>query len=189
MGTFNNFPGNPAASQKVGGDGAGNLYVAGWAPMWNFFASGLYASWLVKYDATGAQAWAHEDLGEYEPPGFIVTKGLSFDAVGNVYVTANGGLPGETAKFSPIGEQVWYYAGVPLPGVVAMAVDGSGNVYLTASTFYEVKWDPAGDWSTNLAVIDPGLVASSAIALDAATNIYLCASTPQPPAPAPNGRR
>jgi hypothetical protein len=189
LGTFNSHPGNPAASQKVGIDGAGNLYAAGWAPMEFFLPSYRYASWLVKYDATGAQAWAHEDLSEDEAPG-TVTKGLSFDLAGSVYVTANGGLPGETAKFSPSGEQVWYTDGlVPLPGVSAMAVDGSGNVYLTASAFFEVKWDSAGvlgaglfDWFTNLADIDPGLAASSGIALDAATNIYLCGSHTAGPA-------
>ncbi|HXP61978.1 MAG TPA: SBBP repeat-containing protein [Dongiaceae bacterium] len=183
LGTFNSHPGNPAASQKVGVDGAGSLYVAGWAPMLYFHPSDLYAEWLVKYDATGAQAWAHEDLSEYECPGCTVAKGLSFDALGNVYVTANGEGPGETAKFSPSGEQVWYTDGFLPPGVAAMAVDASGNVYQTGSTFFEKKLDSAGvlgtgtfDWLTNLAAVDPNLVASSGIALDAATNIYVCGS-------------
>jgi len=189
LGTFNSHPGNPAASQKVGVDGAGNLYVAGWAPMLYFHPSDLYAEWLVKYDATGAQAWAHEDLSEYEAGS--ITKGLAFDAAGNVYVTANGGDPGETAKFSPSGEQLWFNIWGPEANVSAMAVDGAGNMYLTGGEFLteEVSPDsPVGTrrwWPVSLQAAGATNGESLGIALDLDGDTYVCGQY----GPSPGGGR
>ncbi|HXP58849.1 MAG TPA: hypothetical protein VN829_00080 [Dongiaceae bacterium] len=182
--TFNR-QGLPAGSQLVGIDAAGDIYVAGWAvagaASWpqgttNYIAASY---WLVKYDQTGNQVWAQGFLTDASGPGALVVKAMCFDNVGNVFLAGNNSVVGvDLSKTSPSGQVLWFNGGLP-PGVPAMAVDGSGNAYLTGGTFWDVKRDLAtglSDWFTDLAVTDPALGASSGIALDAATNTYVCGS-------------
>ena len=169
LGTFNSHPGYPAASQRVGVDQAGNLYVAGWAMMARWVPPVYYTSpWLVRYDPAGAQAWAHQCLADYDGLEISI-RGLLFDSSGNVYVTGNGADPAETAKVSPSGQELWFSDYGWWPGVSAMVLDGMGNVYLTSSTYVTVKIDSGTGsvaWGSDLWFVDQGYIASSGIALD-----------------------
>jgi hypothetical protein len=180
MGTFNSHPGNPAASQRVALDQAGALYVAGWAmpSRWVWLPQfGYYTScWLLKYDTTGAQVCACEYNQDQAPLGYASIKALLFDSLGNACLTGNGITGGETAKVSPGGQRLWFNFFGPLPGVAAMAVDGTGNVYLTGSAFDTVNISSGGSLmpATDLWSADSCYTASVGIALDAAGNLYLC---------------
>jgi hypothetical protein len=179
LATFNSHPGYPAVSQKVAVDQAGNIYVSGWAGIedpWEPFHP--RSPWLAKYDPSGAQTWASQCLF-YGEDLEISMKALLFDSLGNAYQTGNGGLDGETDKVSPSGQEIWlnsFGPFGPLPGVVAMAVDGAGTVYLTGGAFNTVKVSSGGSiiWISDQWWADNGYTASIDIALDAAGNTYLC---------------
>jgi len=162
--TFNGSSGNRAASQKVRVDGAGNLYVAGWGY--------IGSSWIVKYDPTGAQVWASawvpfSELG-------VDVEGLAFDPSGNVYVTADHILQGFTSKITPDGQGGWRNQ---YDGGSALVVDGAGNAYLTGDTWVTLKLDSAYGgvaWESYLEGPDSGYISVAGMALDLATNIWLC---------------
>ncbi len=175
--TFNSHPGYPAVSQKVAVDQAGNIYVAGWAGQadpWEPFHQ--MSPWLAKYDPTGAQTWASQCLF-YGDGLEISIKALLFDSLGNAYLTGNGNVPGETDKVSPSGRELWANTFGPPAGFSAMAVDRAGTVYLTGDAYNTVKIGTvAGSiiWISEASWVDSGYTASTAIALDAAGNTYLC---------------
>ena len=122
-------------------DTSGNAYVTG-----SSTGSGTgedYAT--IKYDANGNELW----VARYNSPngGSDEATALAIDAAGNVYITGsiNGFVPPEsfkshdygTIKYDSSGNEMWIarYNG---PGdgfdrANAVAVDGSGNVYITGS--------------------------------------------------------
>ncbi len=172
--------------QALAVDGSGNVYVAGQSMKANF-------TWdfvTLKYDAAGTQQW----LVAYDGPVGSDDQALALavDGVGNVYVTGQswggGNLDYATVKYDAAGAQQWAmrYAG---PGggpdqPVAVAVDGSGNVYVTGSAwvagqnlnYATVKYDAAGaqQWvalynnATGNQWDQP-----AALALDGAGNVYV----------------
>ena len=110
-------------------DDSGNVYVTGFS----FFG---YAT--VKYNPAGQQLW----VARYDEGGSNYAYAIAVDASGNVYVTGQVG-PGYpdygTIKYNSAGQQQWVarYNGPRemdqiLP--VAIALDGSGNVYVTGSS-------------------------------------------------------
>jgi outer membrane protein assembly factor BamB len=119
-------------------DGSGNVYVTGtaWSPR-----SYLKSYATIKYDSLGNQLWVARYDGPIPyHPGQAVALALS--ALGNVYVT--GSMQGSNAwdyvtlGYSNSGKQLWVarYNG---PGngydqAVAIAVDKSGNVYVTGKS-------------------------------------------------------
>jgi hypothetical protein len=118
-------------------DTSGNVYVTG-----ETFHSGTSSDYgTVKYDARGIQQW----VARYNGPGNSVDRAfaLALDASGSVYVTGESqgsdlGNDFATAKYDGSGNEEWNvrYAG---PGdasdsASALAVDGSGNVYVTGTS-------------------------------------------------------
>lgn len=114
------------AGRSVAADGAGNVYVLTW-------------NRTTKYDAAGNFLWTRYG-------GVSDARSLVLDGLGNVY-TAGGAPPPDsedpditsynffTRKYDAVGNELWvqYYDG---PGhtvdvVTALAVDASGNVYVT----------------------------------------------------------
>jgi len=100
-------------------DGLGNVYVAG-------------SNGTVKYNQSGIHQWVSHSLG--------IAYDLAIDGVGNVYVTGviqTGVLRTDYAiiKYNPDGIRQWfvrYASNAPLGDDAALAVDGSGDVYVTA---------------------------------------------------------
>jgi len=130
-----NGPGNGADwANAIAVDGAGNVYVTG-----SSFGSGIVNDYAtIKYNSAGDTLW----VARYNGPGndADVAYGLAMDGTGNVYVTGNstGSGTGDdyaTVKYNSAGVKQWVerYNG---PGngcdmANALAVDGTGNVYMT----------------------------------------------------------
>ena len=118
-------------------DMSGNIYVTG-----SSLGSGTgldYAT--IKYDPSGSQQWVSRYNGPANSDDFAYS--LAVDISGGVYVT--GGSTGSgtaldyaTVKYDPSGAQTWAsrYNG-PANGddqANALAIDGSGNVYVTGTS-------------------------------------------------------
>jgi len=121
-------------ASSIAVDGSGNVYVTG-----RSYGSGT--SWdyaTIKYNSSGVQQWVQR----YNGPGNgdDGAYSIAVDGSGNVYVTGvsdGGGTYGDyaTIKYNSSGVQGWIqrYNG---PGdstdrAYSIAVDGSGNVYVT----------------------------------------------------------
>jgi hypothetical protein len=118
-------------------DSSGSVYVTGSSD-----GEGSNADYAtVKYDRAGNEEW----VARYNGPGNNgdVARALAVDSSGNVYVT--GGSTGEggytdyaTVKYDSAGNEEWIarYNG-PANGsdyAQALAVDSSGNVYVTGGS-------------------------------------------------------
>jgi hypothetical protein len=130
-----NGPGNNYdEARAIGIDNSGNVYVGGYS-----WGSGTRTDYTtIKYNSTGNEEW----VARYNGPvnGDDQLSAMAVDASGNVYVTgasslANSRLECTTIKYNSAGQEQWigHYSG---PGDVtagdAIAVDGSGNVYVAA---------------------------------------------------------
>jgi len=190
-GNLNFFPMHQTPSVAV--DGSGNVYVAGTQMTLD---GSDYVT--IKYNASGTQAW----LKTYDTPSnpdydIDVATQVALDDSGNAYVTGfvAQNSPYDygyaTIKYNPAGTRLWvvvYEAqalmtmnGFAFP---SMAVDGSGNVYVTGPRYEgsgsemdyaTIKYDTNGNqlW---VAVYDGpgnGDDVSEAIALDTDANVYV----------------
>src|SRR6266511_1601778 len=175
-------------------DGSGNVYVTGYS---TGPASGYdYAT--IKYNSSGIQQW----VARYDGPGNTndYANAIAVDGSGNVYVT--GGSGGSrvgcggacddyaTIKYNSSGTQQWVarYNG---PGngdddARAVAIDGSGNVYVTGYSlgsgsgfdYATIKYDSSGTTQWVDRYNGPGngddkIVSPGAIATDASGNAYV----------------
>ena len=137
-------------------DSSGNIYVTGGSEF-----IGYYDYATIKYDPNGNQLW----VAYYNGGGDAATA-LAVDNSGNVYVTgySDNGYPDyvsdyATVKYDTNGNQLWVarYNG---PGngddfPYALAVDSSGNVYVTGTSlgtsypgsfdYATVKYDTNGN--------------------------------------------
>jgi hypothetical protein len=186
LGTFNSHAGQPAASEKVAVDQAGNLYVAGWAGQANAFGPYYYTdSWLVKYDASGDRSWTCEYYPDMAYPGYIHIAGITFDSSQDVYLTGNGHYGADqTAKISPGGEVLWSGFSNRLSGqiawsdilgpVTAIALDGMGNAYLTGGPYNTAKVGSlAGDVIWLVGYQAQPAIAANNLALDGAADVFV----------------
>jgi hypothetical protein len=146
------------AAQLVAVDSAGNVFVTGGSA--HSINSG-YDYLTIKYDASGHQLWQ----ARYSSPASNSDdkpRAIAVDTVGNVYVSGESPTPESigsyaTVKYDPLGIQLWtarYEAPAHSPlTLVAMALDGSGNVFVTGSTYnfrtgfdyVTVKYDANGN--------------------------------------------
>src|SRR6266508_4484108 len=145
-------------AQAMAIDGLGNVYVTGIS--WGGGGSGTFDDYAtVKYDTSGTQQW----VARYNGPGIFgdVGRAIAVDASGNVYVTgesmgSGSGYDYATIKYNSSGTQQWVdrYNG---PGngdddARAVAIDGSGNVYVTGYSlgsgsgfdYATIKYDSSG---------------------------------------------
>jgi len=130
----------------LGVDAAGNVYVTGQSVS----ATTSFDYVTIKYNTAGLQQWTarYNGLGN----SFDFARELALDADGNVYVTGSVGYPKilspgvfyilsdyGTLKYNSAGVEQWaaFYNG-PANDVdepTALAVDASGNVYVTGYSF------------------------------------------------------
>jgi uncharacterized delta-60 repeat protein len=167
-------------------DASGNIYVTGQS-----FGAGVdfdYAT--TKYNADGQQQWVARYNG---PVNFDdIATAIAVDEAGNVYVT--GRSPGVstgndyvTIKYNSDGQQQWLarYNG-PANGddaAWAIAVDGSGNVYVTGQSvgagtdddYATIKYNANGQQQWVARYNGPGNLgdAAHAIAVDSSGSVYV----------------
>ncbi len=169
-------------------DNSGNVYVTGYS-----YGSGTdqdYAT--VKYTPDGNELWVARYNGDAN--NYDSAYALAVDNSGNVYVTGRsyGGSGTSydyaTVKYSPDGNQLWVrrYNGPVIysqDGAKALAVDNSGNVYVTGSSdgngtgsdYATVKYDSNGNqlWVARYnGPANNGEVAQ-ALAVDSSGNVYV----------------
>ncbi|MBO9201623.1 MULTISPECIES: SBBP repeat-containing protein [Niastella] len=169
-------------------DNKGFVYVTGFSqsPTATTVANPDYVT--IKYKDNGDVVW----IKRYNGPGNStdIANDIFVDANGNIYVTGGSSANGAstdytTIKYDANGNQLWVarYNG-PLnfsDDANALAVDGSGNVYVTGESFGSgtsidyatVKYNAAGvqQWVQRYAGI--GGDQARDIALDAAANVYV----------------
>jgi hypothetical protein len=185
-----NGPGNYIdEATAIAVDTSGNVYVTGQS-----FGVGVdfdYAT--VKYNADGQEQWVARYNG---PVNFDDhATAIAVDSSGNVYVT--GRSPGldtgddyVTIKYNSTGQQQWLarYNGPGSDGNLtdaawAVAVDDSGNVYVTGQSvgagtdddYATIKYNPDGQEQWVARYNGPGNLGdvAYAIAVDKAGNIYV----------------
>lgn len=167
-------------------DAAGNVYVTGSA----YSASTGYDIVTIKYNNAGAQQWIAVFNGSFS--GLDEARALAVDASGNVYVTgysarSSSNYDYTTIKYNASGTQLWqqyYDAGASLfDDARDIAVDASGNVYVTGSATVSstntnirtVKYDAGGtqQWAVNFSSSGNNLDQGVCLVLDASSNVYV----------------
>ncbi|MCJ7632662.1 SBBP repeat-containing protein, partial [Candidatus Bathyarchaeota archaeon] len=144
-----NGPGNGSdGASAIAVDGSGNVYVTGYSE-----GSGTDSDYAtIKYNTNGKLLW----VKRYNGPGndYDYAFAIAVDGSGNVYVTGysvGSGTASDyaTIKYNTNGKLLWVnrYNG---PGngydfAFAIAVDGSGNVYVTG---YSVGSGTDSDYAT-----------------------------------------
>ena len=182
-----NGPGNDDDwASDIALDSSGNVYVTGWSE-----GSGIYWDYAtIKYNSSGVEQW----VARYNGPGYSadIANAIALDSSGNVYVT--GGSIGSgtawdyaTIKYNSSGVQQWVarYNG---PGndddeAIAIALDTSGNVYVTgesigsgtAPDYATIKYNNSGveQWVARYNGPGNGEDFTYAIALDTSGSVYV----------------
>jgi uncharacterized delta-60 repeat protein len=175
-------------------DAAGNVYVTGFG--FGFGSTG-FDYLTIKYDASGNEQWfaRYSGQGSYSEDH---ASALAVDAAGNVYVTGYSReivAPGTgddytTIKYDANGHELWVarYNGPDnlSDQATALAVDASGNVYVTGysegpyegndqltTSYATIKYDASGNqlWVARYNRPGDGIDRASALSVDAAGNV------------------
>jgi uncharacterized delta-60 repeat protein len=170
-------------------DASGSVYVTGYSP------TSVYSEdyTTVKYGANGVEQWVRR----YNGPGNEgdYARAIELDAAGNVYVTGGSNAdqaPGSdedyaTVKYDASGTEQWIaryngLAGGGRDGATAIAVDLSGNVFVTGASAFganndyaTVKYSSSGveQWVARYNYPFASEDGGRAVAMDAAGNIYV----------------
>jgi uncharacterized delta-60 repeat protein len=171
----------------IGVDASANVYVTGYS-----YAFGTYYDYVtVKYSTDGVQRWVQRFNGPGTSDDFAYD--LAIDPSGNVVVTGDAFfVPGNgsdygTVKYSPSGVEQWVRRhngpGDAVDVASALAIDASGNVYVTGSCrgadlvddFGTIRYSTSGEEQWALRHGDEGEVyyLATAIALDPSGSVYV----------------
>ncbi|MGA2091928.1 MAG: SBBP repeat-containing protein [Sedimentisphaerales bacterium] len=129
-------------------DDSNNVYVTG-------ISDGNYAT--IKYNSSMTLQWARRYNGDAN--GYDCPSAIAVDSFGNVYVTGKGDVGDGTCDYATVkynsgGTQQWVtlYNGPASfdDSANAIAVDASGNVYVTGQSWNTPNWSsvPHSDYAT-----------------------------------------
>jgi hypothetical protein len=121
--------------QGIAVDGSGNAFIAGTTYSYGL---GNRAAFLLKYDSSGNLLWYKTWGGFDNDHG----HGIALDGSGNAFITGSTGSFGEgnydafLLKYDSSGNQLWNktWGGYNEDRGRGIAVDGSGNAFITGST-------------------------------------------------------
>ena len=182
-----NGPGNSGdAATSIAVDGSGNVYVTG-----SSYGSGTdYDYCTIKYNSSGVQQWVQR----YNGPGYgyDYAYSIAVDGSGNVYVTGRSIGSGTmadyaTIKYNSSGVQQWVQRyngpGNSNDGANSIAVDGSGNVYVTGGSYGSgtdrdyatIKYNSSGvqQWVERYNGPGNSVDGATSIAVDGSGSVYV----------------
>jgi hypothetical protein len=179
-----NYEDSPHA---VAVDGSGNVFVTGQS----FNASSSWDFATIKYSGAGVPLWTNRYNGSVNSADVAVA--VATDANGNAFVTGasflgGGGIDYTTIKYSGAGVPLWtnYYNGPGdgTDGAHAMALDSSGNVFVTGASgggigtladYATIKYSNAGVplWTNRFNGPANSDDWANAIAIDANDNVFV----------------
>jgi uncharacterized delta-60 repeat protein len=165
-------------------DGSGNVYVTGYT----LNSGSFYDYATIKYSSGGVPMWTNLFNGAAN--GRDLARALAVDGSGNVYVTGYSDGIGSsedyaTIKYSNAGVPVWTNryngAGNSTDEAYALAVDGSGNVYVTGQSqgsgydYATIKYSSAGVplWTNRFNGAGNSYDGAFALAVDGNGNVYV----------------
>jgi hypothetical protein len=166
-------------------DDAGNIYITGITG--TIYSPGTYYDYAtIKYDSAGGEQWVRR----YNGPGNSGdwANAIELDGSGNIYVTGTSynsstyyDCDYATIKYDSAGNEMWVrrYNGPGNSGdeAHAIAVDGSGNIYVTGGgwDYAIIKYDTNGNeiWVRRYDGPGNGWDWASAVAVDDSGNIYV----------------
>jgi len=163
-------------ARSVAVDGNGNVVVTG-----SSFGSDGADYAMIKYSGAGVPLWTN-----HGPRGDAVAAAM--DASGNVFVTgfstaANGFSDYATFKYSNAGVPLWTnrytWSGEQQEPLVALAVDGSGDVVVTGTShdheYATVKYSGAGVplWTNRYSGAGYMGDKANAVAVDGSGNVFV----------------
>jgi hypothetical protein len=175
-------------AEGIAVDGSGNVYVTGVSRNGSGFSDYV----TIKYDSAGQQLWLaryYSRPGNYPDEAYAI----GIDRLGNAYVTgtslfySGASYDYGTIKYNSAGQQQWVGryngSGNRDDYAAAIAVDDSGNVYVTGSswgsgTYYDyatIKYNSAGQQQWIARYDGPASSADDprAIAVDSSGNAYV----------------
>jgi len=136
-------------------DASGNVYVTGYSA-----GTGTNLDYLtIKYDNNGNEIWVR--TYNYFTNNDNIANDIVTDDSGNVYITGETNYTGTayfylTLKYDNAGNLIWansYFAPIAFCVAKALAIDNSGNIYVTgygrgvtnSDDYITIKYDPAGN--------------------------------------------
>ena len=180
-------------SHSVAVDASGNAYISGYA-----HRPGDYDAFLSKLDSGGNEVWTTQIGSSHDDS----SRSVAVDASGNAYISGYtyGDLGGPNAgsgdafvsKFDSGGNEVWttQIGTSEWDGSYSVALDASGNVYISGKTPGDLggpnagsrdaflsKFDSGGKevWTTQIG--SSGYDTSESVAVDASGNVYISGYT------------
>ncbi len=148
-------------SYAVAIDGSGNAYISGLTGGdLGGTNAGSNDAFLAKYDDSGALLWTRQ-LGTSSSDS---SRSVAIDGSGNAYISGcTGGGFGSPyadvflAKYDDSGELLWtrQFGTSGDDGSRSVAIDGSGNAYISGYTYGSLDGTNAGDYDAFLARFSP----------------------------------
>jgi hypothetical protein len=143
------------------------------------------AGTLIKYNSAGTFQWAKNFIGSWTN---VFPNAIKTDSSGNIYVAgfsytgATNVYDAFTIKFDSTGAIVWqrFLGGVQFEGFDGIAIDGSGNVYVSGlraqspNTGMVAKYNSSGvlQWQKELSYPSVSMQIGD-MAIDSSGNIYI----------------
>ncbi len=186
-------------SWSVAVDAAGNAYISGYTGgSLGGTNAGSFDAFLTKFDSSGNELWSQQ-IGTSSSDQ---SHSVAVDASGNAYISGYtyGSLGGTNAgsydafltKFDSSGNELWSQQIGTSSGDLSwsVAVDASGNAYISGGTFgslggtnaggadaFLTKFDSSGNelWSQQIGTSWPDH--SRSVAVDAFGNVYISGDT------------